>query len=172
MRVGIIGGGTIGRLFIEHIRRGDLGRDVTVAAIAGHRRGTRSEALATEFAIPFVTEIAPFIAAGPDVVIEAASHDAVREFCGALLDNGIAVIVLSGGALCDDALRTRLERAAHASGALLYVPSGGIAGLDALKAACVAGVDDVQITVMKPPAAWKNIEYVEELRVDLDHLRE
>jgi aspartate dehydrogenase len=172
MRVGIIGGGTIGRLFVEHIRRGDLGKDVTVVAIGGHRRGTRSEALATEFAIPFSTETAALIAARPDVVIEAASHDAVRQSCGPLLENGIGVIVLSGGALCDDALRARLERAAHASGALLYVPSGGIAGLDALKAACVAGVDEVQITVMKPPPAWKEIDYVEQLGVDLDHLRE
>ncbi|MGZ5118479.1 MAG: aspartate dehydrogenase domain-containing protein, partial [Burkholderiales bacterium] len=53
---------------------------------------------------------------------------------------------------------------------LFYVPSGGIAGLDALKAACVAGVDEVQITVMKPPAAWKNIQYVEQLAIDLDRL--
>ena len=39
-----------------------------------------------------------------------------------------ALIVLSGGALCDDALRTRLEASAAKSGALLYVPSGGIGG--------------------------------------------
>ena len=34
MRVGIIGGGSIARLFLEHIRRGDLGR-VRVVVIAG-----------------------------------------------------------------------------------------------------------------------------------------
>ena len=55
---------------------------------------------------------------------------------------------------------------------MLYVPSGGIGGLDALKAACIAGVDEVGITVMKPPAAWKNIQYVEQLGVDLEHLTE
>ena len=76
--------------------------------------------------------------------------------------------MLSGGALCDDSLRAKLERAAEQSGALLYVPSGGIGGLDALKAACVAGVDEVTIAVTKPPAAWKGIAYVEKLEVDLD----
>ncbi|MGQ0752033.1 MAG: aspartate dehydrogenase, partial [Betaproteobacteria bacterium] len=85
---------------------------------------------------------------------------------------GIALIVLSGGALCDDALRTRLEAAARGSGALLHVPSGGIGGLDALKAACLAGVDEVTIAVTKPPAAWKGIPYVDGLDVDLDALRE
>jgi aspartate dehydrogenase len=80
--------------------------------------------------------------------------------------------VLSAGALADDALRAAAEQAARRSGALLYVPSGGIGGLDALKAACVAGVDSVSIRVAKPPAAWKNIAYVEALRVDLDAMRE
>ena len=39
MRVGIIGGGSISRLFVEHIRRGDLGR-ASVVAIAGRKIGS------------------------------------------------------------------------------------------------------------------------------------
>jgi aspartate dehydrogenase len=54
---------------------------------------------------------------------------------------------------------------------LFYVPSGGIGGLDALKTACLAGVDEVSIQVAKPPAAWKGIPYVEGLGVDLDRLQ-
>ncbi len=72
--------------------------------------------------------------------------------------------------MCDDALRKKLEMAAAKCGALLSVPSGGIGGLDALKAACIAGVDEVTIAVTKPPAAWKGIPYVEKLGVDLDRL--
>ena len=34
----------------------------------------------------------------------------------------------------------------------------------------VAGADEVSITVTKPPAAWKNIPYVESLGIDLDRL--
>jgi hypothetical protein len=110
------------------------------------------------------------VAAGPDLVIEAASHDAVREHAERLLDQRISVMLLSGGALADDALRQRLEHAARANRAMLYVPSGGIGGLDALKAACAAGVDEVSIAVTKPPAAWKGIPYVERLGLDLDRL--
>jgi aspartate dehydrogenase len=94
----------------------------------------------------------------------------VRQYAAPLLEAGIAVILLSGGALCDDALRVRLERLAAERRAMLYVPSGGIGGLDALKAACAAGVDEVEIAVTKPPAAWKGIPYVERLGVDLDRL--
>jgi len=171
MRVGIIGGGTIARLFLEHIRRGDLGA-ARVVAIVGRSERSRSKPLAKEYGIPFVTEVKGLLAKKPDVVVEAASHEAVRDYAEPLLAKGVAVIVLSGGALCDDTLREKLERAAVKSGALLYVPSGGIGGLDALKAACIAGVDEVTIAVTKPPAAWKGIAYVEKLDVDLDHLNE
>lgn len=170
MRVAILGGGTIASLFLDHIRRGDLGA-VEVVAIAGRGDKSRGKALAAKFNVGFVTSLAALLEHKPEVVVEAASHEAVREYCGALLDQGIAVIVLSGGALCDDALRARLEASANSSGALLYVPSGGICGLDALKAACIAGVDEVEIAVSKPPAAWKGIPYVEKMKIDLDALR-
>ena len=171
MRVALLGGGTIARLFLEHIRRGDLG-DAKVVAVSGRSAGSRGRPLAEEYGVPFVTDFDALVAERPDVVVEAAAHEAVRQYCEPLLDRGIAVIVLSGGVLADDELRLRLERAAHRTGALLYVPSGGIAGLDALKAACIAGVDEVTITVKKPPVAWKNIPYVETLGIDLDRLVE
>lgn len=169
MRVAIIGGGTIAALFIEHIRRGDLG-DTQVVAVAGRGGASRGKPLADEHGIAYVTTLAGLLAHRPEVVVEAASHEAVREFGEALLDKGIALIVLSGGALSDDALRARLEAAAMKSRAMLYVPSGGICGLDALKTMCLAGVDEVTITVTKPPAAWKGIPYVEKLNVNLDTL--
>ena len=72
----------------------------------------------------------------------------------------------------NDVLRAKLEAAANKSGALLYVPSGGIAGLDALKAACIAGVDEVTIAITKPPVAWNGIAYVEKLGINLAGLSE
>jgi aspartate dehydrogenase len=169
VRVGILGGGVIARLFLEHARSGEMG-DSQIVALAGRGENSRAKALAREFGVPFVVGADKLIAARPDVVLEAASHDAVREHAETLLSSGVAVIVLSGGALCDDDLRARLERASAKHRALLYIPSGGIGGLDALKAACAAGVDEVSIAVTKPPAAWKGIAYVERMNIDLDRL--
>lgn len=168
MRIGLLGGGVIARLFLDHVHA--AGGDARVVAIAGRGPASPSRALAARYGVPFVVGAAALAEARPDVVIEAASHDAVREHAEALLSRGVAMIVLSGGALADDALRGRLERAAAASRALLYVPSGGIGGLDAIKAACAAGVDEVSIAVTKPPAAWKGIAFVERLGIDLDRL--
>lgn len=171
MRVAIIGGGTIATLFIEHIARGELG-DAQVVAVVGRNDASRGKPLAQEHDIAYVTTLDELLAQRPQVVVEAASHEAVREFGVALLDKGIALIVLSGGALCDDALRQTLETAAKASGALLYVPSGGIGALDALKAAALSGMDSVTISVAKPPVAWKGIPFVERLGIDLLGLKQ
>jgi aspartate dehydrogenase len=168
-QIGIIGGGVIARLFLEHIRRGDMG-GAEVVAIQGRSETSRGKALAAEYRVPYVTSLDALMDKRPAMVIEAASHDAVRDCAEPLLNRGIAVMVLSGGALCDDALRARLETSAARHKALLYVPSGGIGGLDALKAVCVAGADSVEIAVTKPPAAWKGIAYVERMNIDLDHL--
>jgi aspartate dehydrogenase len=169
MRLAILGGGTIARLVIEHVREGRLGA-VEVIAVSGRSAYSRGARLAAEFGLRYVVGGDALLALRPDAVLEAASHEAVRAHLVALLGAGISVVVLSAGALADDALRAASERAAESSGALLYVPSGGIGGLDALKGACVAGVDEVSIRVAKPPAAWKGIPYVDALGVDLDAL--
>lgn len=169
MRLGILGGGVIAGLVLERHRRGGL-PGVAIVGILGRNERSRGRALATAFDVPFVTTRDALIALDPDVVLEAASHDAVRAHAAALLASGISVIVLSAGALCDEALRESLERLAAEHGAMLSVPSGGIGGLDALKAACSAGVDEVAIEIAKPPAAWRDIAFVTALGVDLERL--
>lgn len=170
MRVALLGGGTIARLVLQHVRGGEF-PGVEIVAVAGRNGSSRGSALAREFGVSYVAGRAALVAARPAAVVEAASHDAVREHLVALLEAGIHVVVLSVGALADDRLRHAAEDAARRSGALLYVPSGGIGGLDALKAACAAGVDEVSIQVAKPPLAWKGIPYVAALGVDLDRLQ-
>jgi aspartate dehydrogenase len=169
LRVALLGGGTIGRLILEHGRRGGL-RGIEIVGVAGRGPASRGAALAREFALPYVPDRAGLLGLRPQVVLEAASHEAVREHLVELLSRGLSVVVLSAGALADDSLRQAAEAAANASGATMYVPSGGIGGLDALKTACLAGVDEASIQVAKPPAAWKGIPYVEAKRVALDGL--
>jgi aspartate dehydrogenase len=170
MRVALLGAGTIARLVLESARGGGL-PGMEVVALAARSPGSRGAAMAAQFNVPYVVGRSALLECRPDVVLEAASHDAVREHLVAFLEARVSVVVLSAGALADDELRLRAERAAAQSGALFYVPSGGIGGLDVLKAACAAGVDDVTIQVAKPPAAWRGIAYLEARRVALDGLR-
>ncbi len=166
----MLGGGTIARLVLEQFRAGELPR-IEFVALCGRSDTSRGAALAREFNVAYVVGAARLLEQEPDVVLEAASHQAVRDHLVQFLEHGISVIVLSAGALTDDRVRHAAEQAAEKSGALLYVPSGGIGGLDALKSACRAGVEEVSIQVAKPPAAWKGIPFVEALGVDLGQLK-
>lgn len=169
LRTALLGGGTIARLVLEQARQGAL-PGIDLVALAGRNASSPALALAREFGIQYVAGGEALLALRPDAVLEAASHDAVRQHLVRFLENGVGVVVLSAGALADDALREAAEAASRRSGALLYVPSGGIGGLDALKTACLGGVDEASIQVAKPPAAWKGIPYVERSGVVLDRL--
>jgi len=59
-------------------------------------------------------------------------------------------------------------RQAEERGCRIHVPSGAIAGLDGLKAACRGRVDLVTLTSRKPVAALRGTKYVVEHAVDLD----
>ena len=170
MRVGIVGGGCIARLFLERTARGELGA-ARVVTVLGRAGSVRSAELAREYGAAYVTGIDQLIQSKPDAVVEAAAHAWVQAYAERILRAGIDLIVLSAGAMADDTLRERLEATANASGAMLYVPSGGIGALDAIKAAAVAGLDEVVIRTAKPPRAWQGIEYVQRLGVDLDALQ-
>jgi len=171
MRIGLIGGGTIARLVLEHVRRGLL-PGLEIVALLGRQGGApRAAQLAAEFGIPLVTGREGLLEKRPEAVVEAASHEAVRQHLVPLLEAGVGVVVLSAGALIDDRLREAAERAAEDKGALLYVPSGGIGALDTLRTACLAGVDEVSIQVAKPPAAWRGIAFVEEKGFQLEGLK-
>ena len=122
MRIGIIGGGVIARLVLEHIRGGALG-EVQVVAIAGRSERSKGKPLAKAFGVPFVIGLDALAAARPEAVVEAASHEAVREYAEPLLARGVSFVALSGGALCDDALRERLERTAAQHRPPPFLPS-------------------------------------------------
>ena len=171
MRVGIVGGGSIARLFFERIASGELG-DAQIIAILGREGSERCRGLAAHYSVPFTSDVEAMIRERPAALVEAAAHAWVEQYAERVLRAGIGLIVLSAGAMADDALRARLEEAARSTGAMLYVPSGGIGALDAIKAAAVAGLDEGSIRTAKPPRAWRGIPYVESLGVDLDRLDE
>ncbi len=91
------------------------------------------------------------LAEEPDLVVEAASQEAVREYAETVLSSGADLMVLSVGALADEPLLSRLLQAARSSGRRIYVPSGAIAGLDGVRASSIVGVKSVVLETRKPP---------------------
>lgn len=115
------------------------------------------------------TDPAAFLAQPLHTVVEAAGQGAVRELAEPVLRSGRHLMLLSVGALTDDALRARLQAAATAAGVRLLLPVGATAGLDGLMALRQAGLQRVVYTSTKPPAAWLGTPA--EQAVDLASLR-
>jgi aspartate dehydrogenase len=91
----------------------------------------------------------------PSLVVECASHSAVRNSVPVLLRAGIDTVIVSIGSLSDPLLRSELEAAALVGNSRLTVASGAIGGLDVLRAGRLAGLSSVEYVGTKPPAAWR-----------------
>ena len=159
VRLALLGAGGIGRLVGDAILRGRL-PGVRVVAVAGAGAGSRSAAaLAERLGAPVVPpEALPD--AGADWLLEAAGHEAVRGHLPPVWRAGVATVMMSIGALLDDDVAAA-HRAALAAGVRVLLPSGGIAGLDAVRAmAATGGLRRASITTTKPPAGLLGAPYL------------
>lgn len=98
-------------------------------------------------------EVAAF---APDLVIEAAGHEAVRDSVPGCLERGLPVLISSIGALHDEAFFSRLVATARQGGGRLLLASGALGGLDYVRAVRHAKQLDLRYESRKPPAAWSD----------------
>lgn len=90
----------------------------------------------------------------PDVVAEAAGRDSVGPWGHASLEAVADFIVSSVSALADQDLLSQLRKAAQANGSRVIIQPGALAGVEALAAAKLMGIDTVEHRIVKPPQAW------------------
>src|SRR5260370_25199825 len=145
LRVGLLGYGTIGqevaRLVAAHAAR----EIVVVGALVRHARTPSSGP-------PIVTTRSALLAERPDVVVEAAGHEGLREHGPAILRAGVDLLLVSTGALAEPAFMNDVLDAARTVGAKARVVSGAIDALDALTAASVDGrITRVTHAMRRPP---------------------
>ena len=151
LRVGVIGCGAIGSELALAVAAGDAG-DATLAGVFDLDTGAALK-LAKAAGCTAAGSLAELLVNRPDVVVEAASQEAVRSFGESVVLAGPDIVVLSVGALLDSELMARLEAACRKTGARVRVPSGAVLAVDALKAAKLGGIKSVTLTTRKPPEA-------------------
>jgi len=110
-----------------------------------------------------------FLASGADIVVEAASQDAVRAFGRAILEAGKDMMIMSVGALADKKLLTELLQVAAKKSCRIYVPSGAIAGIDAIRSVRHL-LDSVTLTTTKSPKAFAGAPFFETSEIKLDSI--
>ena len=160
-RLALIGYGAIGQAIVSRLR--DLGEIDRLDGILARSRPRADPG------VPVWYDAREMIGVEPDIVIEAAGHEALRAIGPAVVASGADLIVAAVGALADEDFASELREAARAGGRVI-VPPGAVAGLDGLVAARTAGLDRVTYSSYKPPDAWRGTRA--EKVVDLGHEEE
>jgi aspartate dehydrogenase len=164
IRVGMIGLGAIGRQVCRALDNGIEG--VTLVGATARDRD-RAEA----FLRPLRTK-PPFLGldelvAASDLLVEASTQAHLQEIAPKALGAGKDLVVLSCGALLG---RKDWVELAAANRCRILVPSAAIAGLDAVKGACVGAITSVTMETRKPPRGLAGAPWIVEQRIDLDAL--
>ena len=165
-RIGLLGCGTMGTAIAEAV----CGGQVPGAELARVYDEDAPRAASLAGRLPGVEPVANahLLSSRPvDLVVEAASQEAVRNAGLSVLQNRSDLVVMSVGALLDDAVRDVLCEACSDFSRSIYVPSGAVAGLDAL-GAVRAETDSVTLTTTKPPAALRGAPFFKGQEPDLD----
>lgn len=162
MKIGIIGEGAIGSYVRDQLReRGHVVRAILL-------RPGRLQNRAIE---PDDAEYASSVVELPDDIdhmIDCAGHSALKSYGPDILRRGVDLTTVSIGALADENLYQRLEKAAIDGDARLHLASGAIGALDCLRAARIGQLQSVTYVGRKPPKGWKGSPA--ETRLDLDNL--
>jgi aspartate dehydrogenase len=169
LRIGIIGCGTIGGFVLDAVGAGKV-ENAEVLIVCGRSEHSKGRQKVKDYGTKWVTAARAMLNVDLDVIIEAASHEALERHGSEILKAGIDLIPASLGALVDSRLLQQLINSATEGGSTLHIPSGGIGGLDAVQAVINAGVDEVSMTTRKPPKAWRDIPYVEQMNLDLENM--
>jgi aspartate dehydrogenase len=154
VKIGLIGNGAIARVVTRHCEAAAGRLDIIGAVVLpedGPSVGRH----------PTFQAIDQLLAYQPDLVVECAGQKAVSQYGSAVLDARINLMVISVGALADEKLRSGLEAAAMKNGAKVMIPAGALAGLDAISAARIDGLERVMLRTRKPPQSWSGAPGVE-----------
>lgn len=158
MRIGLIGGGNIGRFLLQSINIDGLVPGCRIVGLYTRNQQT-AEQLAQQFHTENYVDIESFIQSSTfDLIVEAATVQVVKDCAAAIIGSGKDLVLSSVGALAEQDFYHKLEEICFKNNSKIYLPSGAIGGLDVLKAAkSVGGLDSVSIITRKPPHALSDV---------------
>lgn len=147
MNIGIIGGGAIAKFLLEEVNRESTNLHIPSVYI---RDQIKYHHLTEVYGVQLYTDLDAFLQSDIDIVVEAANIDAVQTLIPNVLPKK-DVIIISIGALADEAFYEHIHALAEKHERSIYLPSGAIGSLDLLQNAhALGGVSDVELITRKP----------------------
>ncbi|GFN39977.1 MAG: putative L-aspartate dehydrogenase [Marine Group I thaumarchaeote] len=169
-RIGLLGCGAIGTEIAKSIDSGKIPAKLT------HLYDTKNEAaiaLASKLENkPQITSNVALLASAPvDLIVEAASQDAVRDNALTILQNRKDLMIMSVGALLDESIFEVIMQGCKDFGRSVYLPSGAIVGLDGIKSV-KDELESLILVTTKNPKSLKGAKFFETSDIDLDKITE
>ena len=174
MKVGLIGCGAIGSTLAQSIKRGEAGNTELIGICDEDKKIVTKlfHNLELEELVK-TTNPEELIGIGEiELIIEAASQEAVKSFAEKVLKAKKNLMILSVGALSDNSLLMKLKNLAKENAVTVYIPSGAISGLDGVKAGSIESIESVQLISTKNPKSLVGQPYLLENEIDLSELKE
>jgi aspartate dehydrogenase len=160
--VGVAGLGVIGRAVCRALDAGVPG--LRLAGGLARDRARAEAFLAGLDSQPPFLDLDDLVTAS-DIVVEASTQAHLDEIAPKALGAGRDLVVLSCGGLLG---RHDWVALAEAKGCRILIPSGAIAGLDAVKGACVGTVTSVTMETRKAPRGLAGAPWIARHAIDLD----
>ncbi len=169
MKIALLGCGAIGTQIALAIDEGKI--DASLTHVYDTDK-SRSEKLVSQLkTAPKIVENFHLLSSQPiDLVVEAASQDAVRDAALSVLQNRKDLMIMSTGALLDESIFEIISDACKDFNRTVYLPSGAIAGLDGLKSVRNE-ISSVSLTTTKHPRSLKGARFFETENIDLDSIK-
>ncbi|MGA2775445.1 MAG: aspartate dehydrogenase [Candidatus Omnitrophota bacterium] len=167
LRIGIVGCGAIGTSLAKAVLK-EFSKKAVVAAlydISPAKSRQLSEKISKDICAVSLLQLIE----KSDLVVEAASAKVSYKVAKEVLGFGKDIMIMSVGGIVDKL--SRLKSLAIKNSAKVYIPSGAICGIDALKAAKFAQIKKVTLTTTKHPKSFMGVEYVRKKGINLGSIK-
>jgi len=163
-RIGLLGCGAIGTQIALAIDSGKI--PATLTHVYDIDRSHAENLVSKLKQKPEIVDNSHLLSSNPvELVVEAASQDAVRNDAVSILQNKKDMMIMSAGALLDESVFEVISDACRDFGKTVYLPSGAIAGLDALKAV-KDELKSVILVTTKNPNSLKDAPFFDSSDID------
>ena len=169
LRIGIVGCGAIGSSLAKAITK-DFSKTARLVAVfdADRQKAKNLSVLVSRCAKLTTISLLELINKS-ELVIEAASAKSSFGIAKQVLSKSRDIMTMSVGGVTGRL--KQLTAAARNHNSKVYIPSGAISGIDALKAAAIGRIKKVTLTTRKNPFSFEGVEYIVKRKINLGKIK-
>lgn len=157
-RIGLLGTGAIGRGLAMAVDSGLIGPVKLESVFDQYTHTAQSLSDQLTYKPNVCNSFQDFIDDdSTSLIVEAASQKAAIEYSPQVLSSGKDMMIMSSGALLDTRCFQEISRIQAQNGSRVFVPSGAIGGIDAIRAS-KAELSEVILTTRKPTGSLRDTE--------------